>query len=457
MFVFPENTDFNYDSIGLAPWVMKVNPILFAVLGESILRTLIFVGFFLSGVFFYGIAQKINFFNSADRKILTLFFLLLPFNTSRVALMVLHYSEAYFLFFFGWYLAVTFKSPTSKYVCVALFFLSFQMHSLLFFYLLPIIHMFFLSKKTEVKKFRNWSKSSFIFLLLPITYYVLRSLYWPEQVAYHGALVSEIDESVGFLGFVSFLGFGFYFLYRRTSLRSRSSVLMISVGFLAVIVGIYPYVLYGYFVPNESMPFRYLMTLLGRTSWYVRHQTLQPLGISLVILGSLNYLRIKTGKLLQLGHHLVLVVCVVLNLGFGLEFVVDHSKQREIVSQLIIAGESESVNHYEFLDQSWFLSARGQLMPGIGWRGLIGLAYSSSEAGRVQVGTECVKRDDTRLVLIQGPETHWDALKNWVSDGDMGFKVTVDDTPGACKPEMVTSEKVSGAIPILFYFTGAKG
>ena len=39
----------------------------------------------------------------------------------------------------------------------------------------------------------------------------------------------------------------------------------------------------------------------------------------------------------------------------------------------------------------------------------------------------------------------------------MGFEVTVDDTPGACKPEMVTSERVSGAIPILFYFTGAKG
>jgi hypothetical protein len=48
-------------------------------------------------------------------------------------------------------------------------------------------------------------------------------------------------------------------------------------------------------------------------------------------------------------------------------------------------------------------------------------------------------------------------LKNWVSDGDMGFKVTVDDTPGACKPEMVTNQRSSGAIPILFYFTGAKG
>ena len=74
-----------------------------------------------------------------------------------------------------------------------------------------------------------------------------------------------------------------------------------------------------------------------------------------------------------------------------------------------------------------------------------------------RVATTCDSPKDTRLVLIQGPETHWEALKNWVSDGDLGFKVTVDDTPGACKPEMVTSERVSGAIPILFYFTGVKG
>jgi hypothetical protein len=74
-----------------------------------------------------------------------------------------------------------------------------------------------------------------------------------------------------------------------------------------------------------------------------------------------------------------------------------------------------------------------------------------------RVASTCEFTKDTRLVLIQGPETHWDALKNWVSEGDMGFEVTVDDAPGACKPEMVTSQKVSGAIPILFYFTGAKG
>lgn len=93
-------------------------------------------------------------------------------------------------------------------------------------------------------------------------------------------------------------------------------------------------------------------------------------------------------------------------------------------------------------------------MYGRGWSGLIGLAYDSDEAGRVKIETTCELRDDARLVLISGPVTHWQAFKNWISDGDMGFKVLVDDTPRACKPEMVKSKKVSGMIPILFYFTG---
>jgi len=456
MFVFPENTEFDYDSIGLAPWVMKINPILFDVVGPSFLRLFIFASFFFAGIFFYGIAKKIYFLDFVDQKILTLLFLVLPFNTSRVALMVLHYSEAYLLFFFAWYLAVTFKTSAARYICIALFFLSFQMHSMLFFYLLPVLHMFYLSKKTQNKNVRTWLKDHALFLCLPFSYYLLRSFFWPEQVPYHGALVGNIGGTVGFLGFVSFFGLCFYGSYRKANSSNKAPNLMISIGFLAIVVGIYPYVLYGFFPPTASMPFKYLQTFLGRTSWYTRHQTLQPLGISLVIVGSLNFLRFKTRRLPKLCYHFALVGCVVMNLGFGLEHFIDHSKQRKIVSELKVAGESQAVDTYQFIDQTWFLNARGQKMPGIGWRGLIGLAYNSGEAGRVQVEIRCVERENARLILIQGPKTHWDALRNWVGDGDMGFTVTISEPPKACESQKVADQQSSGEIPILFYFTGAK-
>ena len=328
------------------------------------------------------------------------------------------------------------------------------MHSMLFFYLLPIAHLFFLSKAKNLVGHFRWLVKNAVFLILPFLYWTLRTLYWPEQVAYHNVGKGEILGTYKVLVSVFVLGLGLYLLGRRADLKSRPSVVVILIGFIVAVVGIYPYILYGFFGADKSMLILYLTTFLGRTSWYTRHQILQPLGISLVIVGSIKFSASKFSRALRWLPHLVLFVCVFFNVGFGFEHVVDYSKQKEIVTQLKRAGESESKNYYQFLDQTRGINARGQTMYSRAWSGLIGLAYDSEEAGRVNIETTCEPREDARLVLISGPVTHWRAFNNWMSNGDMGFKVSVDDTPRACKPEMVKSEKVSGMIPILFYFTG---
>ena len=328
------------------------------------------------------------------------------------------------------------------------------MHSMLFFYLLPIAHLFFLSKTKNLLGHFRWLIRNSVFLILPFLYWALRTLYWPEQVAYHNVATGVIGGSLNALAIAFVIGVGLYYLGRRADLKYQPSVLVILIGFIALFVGIYPYILYGFFGANRSMPILYVTTFLGRTSWYTRHQVLQPLGVSLVIIGSMNYLKFKVGRAFQRWHHLVLFVSILFNVGFGFEHIVDYSKQKEIVLQLKIAGESDSKNYYQFLDQTRGINARGQTMYYRAWSGLIGLAYGSDEAGRVNIETTCEPREDARLVLIAGPDTQWQAFKNWMSDGDMGFKVSVDDTPRACKPEMVKSEKVSGVLPILFYFTG---
>ena len=109
------------------------------------------------------------------------------------------------------------------------------------------------------------------------------------------------------------------------------------------------------------------------------------------------------------------------------------------------------------VDQTTFLNARQRSYRERDWLGLVGLAEGVDSAKKLKVIGGCSVNPNTRLVLIQGPETHWQALKNWAGDGDMGFKVTIDDSPGACKPELMQYKSVSGVIPILFYFTGAKG
>ena len=149
---------------------------------------------------------------------------------------------------------------------------------------------------------------------------------------------------------------------------------------------------------------------------------------------------------------------------FGFEYVVDSQKQDQIINSLAQDKVISNSTQYVFIDNVHTLNARGRPYRPFTLSVLLQRAkYRGDSDGLIREFTEwntrmsCEPKIDSTLVLIEGPETHWQALKNWVSDGDMGFKVTVDDTPGACKPELVTSERVSGAIPILFYFTGAKG
>jgi hypothetical protein len=246
-------------------------------------------------------------------------------------------------------------------------------------------------------------------------------------------------------------------LQKRTNPVVKRKILIVLSGFAALAAGSLAYVIYGYFQTDWSIFSQNVITLLGRSDWYSRHQTLQPLGTALLIIGIVGLLPNFIARFAKQVQTFILVVCVVFNIGFGFEYVVDHSKQKEVIGVLKEEGESELGSNYQFVDQTTLLNARGRAYRERDWKGLIWLAYGVESMQLSRVATMCEFPNKARLVLIQGPETHWEALKNWVSDGDMGFKVTVDDAPGACKPEMVTSEGVSGTIPILFYFTGAKG
>ena len=96
------------------------------------------------------------------------------------------------------------------------------------------------------------------------------------------------------------------------------------------------------------------------------------------------------------------------------------------------------------------VKARGRYYRDRDWWGLIGTAYDFEFAKKADIKTKCYQ--EGRIVLINGPKTHWRALKNWIQNRNMGFVVRIDDTPGACTPDMKPSIIRQGAIPILFYF-----
>ena len=453
--MFTTYANLNFDRYGFAPWYQYLVSTT-EFLGPAFARAIIFLAFFLAGLFMFGILQRFDLFTQRPNQMFVLAFLILPFNTARVSLMTLLYSVSYFVFFFAWYLLVRCKSQNLYLCSLTLFFLSFGMHSLLSFYFLPVLHKFLLLKVGSVSPLIAFARANFVMLLLPVSYWGVRSIFWTPEVAYHDVSLTSLLKTSYFVLISGGLLLIIFVLQLKLKAKKQSLRLVVA-GILSIFLGIYAYVIYGSFFPNWSFFSKYIETFLGRSDWYSRHQTLQPLGAALLIVGVIGLLPKFLKKFTKQIQIFILVVCVVFDIGFGFEYVVDYSKQKEVISVLKAEGEGNLGIIYQFVDQTTLLNARGRAYRERDWEGLIWLAYGVESMKSSRVVTTCDSPKDTRLVLIQGPETHWQALKNWVSDGDMGFKVTVDDTPGACKPEMVTAEKVSGAIPILFYFTGVKG
>jgi hypothetical protein len=455
-FKFPSLAKVYYDEFGYAPWKEPIF-FLFDQVGPSVFRYLTFCLFFCAGVFLFGIVKQVSLFTVFEKKLIVCFFLVLPFNATRLALNVFYYTEAYFLFFAAWYMLVVFNSRISRFVSFVLFFLSFLMFTNLVFFLLPVAHQFLQSGGRKIRGSVSWLKQNMWLLSLPFIYWVLRSIFWSSERDYHSVTENKLNGFLRFVFLIFVVLIFLWFVYRLVQQIYKVKVAMLILGLGAIFIGYAPYVFYGLVGYGFNVPVTYLVTMLGRSDWYSRHQILQPLGFSILLVGLIGLLPSFANRLRRWLAGAILAISVVFNVAFGFEYIVDYSKQTSVVAALAAKPNSTAGEEIQMVDQTAFLNARQRSYRERDWLGLVGLAEGIDSAKNLNVVGGCSENPNTRLVLIQGPETHWQALKNWVSDDDMGFKVTVDDTPGACKPEMVTNQQSSGAIPILFYFTGAKG
>ena len=448
-FVAPSVESVDWNSFGFAPW-LDLNANLFNIVGPSWMRLAIFLFFFASGLSVYAVSGSFSRLTQFERISIVLLFLLLPFNTARVSLMNFHYSQAYFYFFYGWYLLAISKKTSMFFLACCLFFLSFQMHSLVLFFVLPLLYFLW-----QLRSDRKIAFKLRLTLLtsLPILFVFGRTLFWSSTNSYHKISFEYVLTLLELSALILLVACLFLWFGKR---RSNKPKLLIALGFFTSLLGISTYVLGGMMGLINDIPLNLLAFTLGRSDWYARHLILQPLGASLIFVGILGLLHLRREKLRNYFFGVLLSISVILNAGFGLEYVVDYAKQQAVVEKLERDGEVAGVNDYMFADRTNFLNARGRLYRPRDWWGLVWSAYGLSAAERAKILSSCDGGENGRFVEINGPETHWQALKNWVGDGDMGFEVTIDDSPGACKPELMQIERFSGVIPILFYFTGAK-
>ena len=438
-------------NLGLAPW-LKIQAIVFHWIGPSFFRLLTFVLFFASAICLFGIVKKLEIFSSYELRIVTLLFLLLPFNSSRVAFMVFHYTSAYFYFFLAWRLLVSHKSNLVKVFCTLLFFVIFQIHSLLLFFVFPYLHLLFMSNVKTTIGFINWLKKIGWIALCPIVFWLLRLSFWPTSVNYQDVNFVTLRRSSHLLLFLFLICLLIFTFRKQLILASLKNHFVILLGLVCIVVALIPYVIGGNLSGGVGFFSDYGVNLLGRADWEDRHLTLQPLGFALFIFGLVLFLTSRVPRVRSIVLNGILALSVVFNFCFGLEYIIDNAKQEQIIDSLKVAGQIDDQQEYIFIDRSINLNARGRTFRDRDWLGLIGSAYSFKFADGVTVERSCQTRRGTRLVLIDGPSTHWRVVKNWIRSSDAGFVVQISDKPVNCKPEIVQGRPSEQKVPILLYF-----
>ena len=453
---------------GFPPWT-HLTKFLLVTFGPSVVRMLTFVIFLVLPCIIFMILSSFEKFDSKleEKKFIALIFSVVPIVTHKVPAVTFTYSFSLLLFFGAWLVSVRSTKSWNKICSVFLFILSFQNAALIPLFVLPLAHFLY---KNEILNQRKsfgrliWSALG-AFLTIPILYLGLRSLFWPNLVGTYQLKANKVDDAI-FL--VLAAAMAIFAWINSSLLRKQLNLFWISTGLFSCALGLTAFVATNQI--GQRLLVKYPVMMFGRSGWFGRHLILQPLGIALIIVGVVGQIFIFSAQSRRLVLGLIIAICVLMNVGFGFEYVVDYQKQVAIVEEVRTSGPNAS-DSWTFIDRTTLLNARGREYAIHDWVGIISRAKPKSlniEAtdfdllsSRGIIRSSCLSDVQfskmSAFVDIQGPETHWEALKNWLSDGDMGFKVTVDDTPEACKSEMVTSEKVSGAIPILFYFTGAKG
>ena len=341
-------------------------------LGPWSYRVFTFILMFASGLLLDSILKKINQLSEIDRFLIVLLFLILPFTIARASLIIFPYTFFYFLFFSGWQLI-----NRSRFGSLALFFLSFNLNSLLFFYIIPISYRYFTVDYlfTGVgfwSRLKYFAAKNIDYILLPFIYFATKIYFFKPYGAYAGynerynalqipgqafAQLFELSHLSINLALATALIFLVFFVLRLTLKPNQESKncyrkLLFIVGGFTLIIGLFPYWIVG-LTPTFS-------------EWSARHQLLMPLGAALVLVGlcsSSNYNR--------MGLSIIIGVCLTINVANYKDLFVDWQKQRELLQLISKNAEIRKSNLIIFDDHSKDKNAIGRTYRFYEWNGLM--------------------------------------------------------------------------------------
>lgn len=397
---------------GLPPWRALVDQQLLGV-GYWTVRWLTFIMFFFAALFLFEILKAISFVTQTQRHTIVLLFLIVPVNHARIALVMFGYTTSYFLFFLAWMLIVRRSSWSSFLVGCIAFMWSFMTHSLLFFLILPLTHFVILRHDQLTGKSREFKAVIRLGVLfaLPMLYLVFRFILWkpiPEYEWYHTIHLRAFLVACVYLAPAAVLMFGFR-LQARRGRQTSATYLLISAGFLALGIAVFPYVMSGNL--DTKMTF-----LFWQLEWTSRHQLLMPLGVSLIITAILSSLSTRWTRSILVA---VLTVSSVLNIYWGVQGDVASLKKNELEHLLSFELQASESKSFVFIDETRHFNFRNGSYRRYEYVALltkIGRPPTSS------VADECGEDPNQTKIVIKSNNGLWEALLQQ----DLGLELIVE-------------------------------
>lgn len=347
-YVFNQPKSFLNESFlktGLPPWRAIIDQELLMI-GYWTIRWLTFIMFFAAGLFLFEILKKIPFISLVQSRSLVVLFLIFPLNHARVPLVMFGYTTSYFLFFLAWMLLIKRSSWFSFLSACFCLIWSFMTHSFLTFTLLPILHFAFLHREKLIcKKPDSKTLTQFGLLTgLPVLYYALRTLYWPpapEYLWYHTVYLRAVLVASGY--FLPFIVASVVIVLRiRSEKKVSSKAFIITAGFLAFAVGVFPYLSSG----NLDTRMTFFFWELDLTS---RHQLLMPLGASAITVAIVYFISENKSKTILA---VITAVMISLNVFWGIGTYVDSLKKEELENLLSVEIASDKSSSFVFVDET---------------------------------------------------------------------------------------------------------
>lgn len=174
--------------------------------GVFLYRLLTFLLFFANVYFVNKILKSLEVLDKKDVFFLTLFFAIAPLYTDRILIINFIYNLCLFIFYFAFFLLTKYinkKNFILRIIILGLFFFSFLANSLLVFYFIVLMYLYFKeygNLKLSFSKLKNYIIKYIDFIALPFIFFVIKILFFKPSGLYAGYNSIDIFNPLVYIG-----------------------------------------------------------------------------------------------------------------------------------------------------------------------------------------------------------------------------------------------------------------